>query len=81
MSVFAIKGIIELINQYGSVLLQQGEKGHSDGKTPPTSEKSDEAPQWGHEDEGEKTGEVEIEYEDANGVKKKIRIEYEKNLQ
>ncbi|MCD6165501.1 FecR domain-containing protein [bacterium] len=81
MTVFAVEGIIELINKYGSVLLRQGEKGYSDGKTPPTSEQTGQTPQWGHEDEAPKAGELEIEYEDANGVKKTLRIEYEKNSQ
>ncbi len=76
MFIIAIKGIVELINKYGSVMVAAGETGKSDGKSPPVKEKTNpnQKPDWAQEDEGESYDEIEIEYQTPDGEVKKLKI-------
>jgi len=73
MSIIAIKGIIELINKYGSILLTAGETGKSDGKNPPLKDNTEGQPNWGAEQEPT-PDELEIEFKSPNGDMKKLKI-------
>jgi len=73
MSIIAIKGIVELINKYGSILLSAGETGSSDGKNPPGKKNTDDQPNWGADQEPT-PDEMEIEFKSPNGDMKKLKI-------
>jgi ferric-dicitrate binding protein FerR (iron transport regulator) len=76
MIVFTIDGLIELINRFGSVMVGEGQRGFSDGATPPTSEPAGDTPQWAQtDDEG---SEVEIEFQDSDGNIKRLKIRLER---
>ncbi|GBD92579.1 fecR protein [bacterium BMS3Abin05] len=79
MSIFAIKGIVELINQLGTILIHAGEKGTSDGKSEPKVEKikPGQMPNWAGSGQKEEGKVLEIEFEDENGVKKHMKIHYQ----
>jgi hypothetical protein len=73
--IVCLDGIVELINQFGSILVNAGETGISSPDQAPESHPTspDELPTWA-DDEG---GEMEIEFQDDNGQKKKLKIRYE----
>ncbi len=74
--VFCLEGAVELANKLGKVLVNGGQTGVMNDKTPPTSGPSNpnEVPKWG--DEQGEGGVFEIEFQDANGQKKKLKLEY-----
>ena len=78
MTIIATKGIVELMNQLGSVLVHAGEAGHIEGKGQPKvrNAKPDEIPGWGKQKGPEEGNVLEIEFEDKNGVKKHLKIRY-----
>jgi ferric-dicitrate binding protein FerR (iron transport regulator) len=75
--VICLDGIVDLINQFGNVLVNAGETGISSPDRAPESRPTDpdEVPTWGN-DNGN-GGEIEIEFQDDNGQKKKLKIRYE----
>ena len=76
MMIVAIKGIVELINKYGSILVNAGETGTSDGKNPPKKKKTDPKgqPNWAQEGNGEEYKELEMEFRTPEGEKKTLKI-------
>ncbi len=74
--VFCLEGAVELANKLGKVLVNAGYTGMMNDKTPPVSRPSNpnEVPTWG-DDQGE-GGSFEIEFQDAQGQKKKLKLEY-----
>ncbi len=80
MMIVAIKGIVELINKYGSVLVNAGETGKSDGKTPPKKQKTDpsQQPNWAQEPGEGQMNELEMEFRTPEGEKKTLKIRIKK---
>ncbi len=78
MTVIATKGIVELMNQLGSVLVRAGEAGRIEGKAQPKvyNAKPDQIPNWGKSANTEEGKVLEIEFEDQNGTKKHLKIHY-----
>ncbi len=78
VSIFATKGIVELINQMGSIMVHAGEAGFSDGKSEPKVEKikPGQAPGWAKSDGSAAEKVLEIEFEDKDGAKKRMKIYY-----
>ncbi len=78
MTILATKGIVELMNQFGSVLVHAGEAGHIRGKAQPEVRraKPDEIPNWGKTRGTEEGKVLELEFEDQNGAKKHLKIRY-----
>ena len=76
-TIICIKGLILLANKLGKVLIKAGETGVAFKNLAPTKHKtqSSDIPNWGSEMND--TGELEFEFEDADGKKKSIKIEYE----
>jgi len=74
--VFCLEGAVELANKLGKVLVNAGQTGVMNDKNPPSSRPSNpnEVPNWG--DEQGEGGNIEIEFQDANGQKKKLKLEY-----
>ncbi len=76
--IFGISGIIELINQYGSVLVQAGQTGTSDGNNPPDTKPTDpnELPDWGDDDPPPgQEDELRIEFKDKDGNIKTLKLQ------
>jgi len=75
-TIFGIHGVVELINAFGSVLIREGQMGISTGTEKPIVKPSDPAttPQWAETEGGEKI--LEFEFEDSQGVKRKLKIMY-----
>jgi ferric-dicitrate binding protein FerR (iron transport regulator) len=75
--IICFDGIVELINRFGSVLVQTGQTGTSTMNEAPEAHPStpEEIPNWANDSEG--SGEIEIEFQDQNGQKKKLKIRYE----
>jgi hypothetical protein len=75
--IICLDGLVELINQLGSVLVKAGQTGISTPNAPPEAHPStpDEMPNWANDSEG--NGEIEIEFQDQNGQKKKLKIRYQ----
>jgi len=78
VSIFATKGIVELINQMGSILVHAGEAGFSDGKSEPKVEKikPGQAPGWAKSNGSAEEKVLDIEFEDKDGTKKHMKIYY-----
>ena len=75
---FGISGIIELINQYGSVLVQAGETGTSDGTQAPDVQPTDpnNVPDWaGDEPPPGQEDELRIEFKDKDGKIKTLKLQ------
>ena len=74
--VFCLEGAVELANKLGKALVGAGQTGIMNDKTPPVSRPSNpnEVPKWG--DEQGEGGSFEIEFQDADGQKKKLKLEY-----
>lgn len=75
--IICLDGVVELINQFGSVLVKAGQTGTSTPDAAPESHPStpEEMPNWA--DDGNGNGEIEIEFQDQNGQKKKLKIRYQ----
>ncbi|MDZ7291393.1 MAG: FecR family protein [candidate division KSB1 bacterium] len=75
--IICLDGLVELINQYGSAMVHAGETGTSSSGQAPQSRptNSGELPNWANDNEG--GGNIEIEFQDQNGQKKKLKIRYE----
>ncbi len=78
VSIFATKGIVELINRLGSIMVHAGEAGFSDGKSEPKLEKikPGQAPGWAKSNGNAEEKVLEIEFEDKDGAKKHMKIYY-----
>jgi len=76
MSVFCMKGLIEMISRLGRLDLSPGERGDLLRGRPPRKRRfrSDEAPSWGESDGDLK--ELRIEFENENGEKKILKIRF-----
>jgi hypothetical protein len=68
---------VELINQFGKALVKAGETGISSSDQAPESHPTtpDEMPNWANDSEG--SGDMEIEFQDGTGQKKKLKIRYQ----
>jgi hypothetical protein len=75
--VICLDGLVELINQFGRVLVNSGETGISSPNQAPVSRPTEaqEMPNWAND--GEDGGEMEFEFRDENGQKKKLKIRYQ----
>lgn len=75
--IVCLDGLVELINQYGKALVKAGETGISSADEAPESHPTtpDEMPNWANDSEG--NGDIEIEFQDGNGQKKKLKIRYQ----
>lgn len=75
-TIFGIHGVVELINAFGSVLIGEGQMGTSTGTDKPMVKPSDPAttPHWAETEGGERI--LEFEFEDNQGVKKRLRVMY-----
>jgi ferric-dicitrate binding protein FerR (iron transport regulator) len=75
--IFCTDGIVELFNRLGRVLVEQGYTGMCSQTLAPETNPTDvnQLPNWGNQ--GEQGGELEIEFQDENGNKKKLKIQYE----
>jgi len=75
--IFCTDGIVELINSLGSVLVEAGYTGVCSTTQAPESNPTDPAllPTWGTE--GDQKGEIEIEFQDDQGNKKRMKIQYQ----
>jgi ferric-dicitrate binding protein FerR (iron transport regulator) len=75
--IFCTDGIVELFNRLGRVLVEQGYTGVCNPNQAPESNPTDlsQLPDWGSE--GGQGGELEIEFQDENGNKKKLKIQFE----
>lgn len=77
MLIICLDGVVELINSLGSVLVNAGQTGICAPNQMPESHDSTpgELPNWANDDGG--NGELEIEFQDQNGQKKKLKIQYQ----
>lgn len=75
--IVCLDGLVELINQFGKALVKAGETGTSSPNEAPESHPTtpDEMPNWANDSEG--SGDMEIEFQDGNGQKKKLKIRYQ----
>ncbi len=75
--IVCLDGLVELINQFGKALVKAGETGISSPDQAPESHPTtpDEMPNWANDSEG--NGDMEIEFQDGNGQKKKLKIRYQ----
>ena len=76
--IFAISGIVELINQYGSVLVQAGNTGTSDGNNPPDVKPTnpDDQPDWGGDNQPQgQEDEMKIEFKDKDSNIKTMKLQ------
>ena len=77
MIIICLDGVVELINSLGSVLVNAGQTGICAPNQTPEAHTSTpgEMPGWANDDGG--NGELEIEFQDQNGQKKKLKIRYQ----
>lgn len=75
--IIAIEGIISFMNKLGEILIRAGETGLASKLTAPTVRQTDnsEIPNWGNEGDSAKM--IEIEFQDSEGNKKTLKINYE----
>jgi len=75
--IICLDGVVELINKLGSVLVKAGQTGTSTPEVAPETHPStpDELPNWANDSEG--NGEIEIEFQNQSGQKKKLKIRYQ----
>jgi hypothetical protein len=75
--IVCLDGLVELINSLGKVMVKAGETGISSPNEAPESHPTtpDELPNWANDSEG--SGDIEIEFQDGNGQKKKLKIRYQ----
>ncbi len=74
--VFCQEGLMELVNQFGTMLLGANEMARLTPNTPPQRMQGDPNDIFNLSDEGEKES-LEIEFEDADGNKKSLIIDFE----
>ncbi|MBN2008457.1 FecR domain-containing protein [candidate division KSB1 bacterium] len=77
--IICIEGSILFANKLGDVLVKAGETGEATPDSAPKKHKtqSDEIPTWARD--GGDTGKLEFEFEDVDGKKKLIKIDYDNN--
>lgn len=75
-TLIGIEGIVELINELGRILVSEGQTGFLEKDIKPSSEQTKTFDDWAESDE---TGGnwIEIEFENDDGTKKKLRINYQ----
>jgi len=73
-TIIGIEGLVELFNELGSVLVGKGQTGRAAKNAKPNVEKTKEFEDWAKMDKSE--GNIEIEFQDADGVKKRMKIRY-----
>jgi hypothetical protein len=75
--IICLDGVVELINNLGSVLVKAGQTGISAPNMAPEAHSSTpgEMPNWAGDNDS--SGEIEIELHDQNGQKKKLKIRYQ----
>jgi len=78
-TVIGLEGLIQLKNKLGEILVRAGETGLASKLTAPTSQKTDGAdvPNWGGAEDSENY--LEFEFQDAEGNKKSLKINYQSN--
>ncbi len=76
MTIIGIDGLVELLNNLGSVLVGKGQTGQAQKGQKPGLGDSGQFDDWAKLDQTE--GNIEIEFENADGVKKQIEIQYKK---
>ncbi len=74
-TVIGISGLVELFNQFGSVMVRAGQMGRARKGQAPTVQEAKQYEDWAQEMQIEEK-ELEIEFEDASGQKKTLRIRY-----
>ena len=74
-TVIGISGLVELFNQFGSVMVRAGQMGRARKGQAPTVQEAKQYEDWAEEMQIEEK-ELEIEFEDASGQKKTLRIRY-----
>ncbi len=74
-TVIGIQGLVELFNRYGSVMVGPGKTGRVRRGEAPKTQPTGQFDDWAKEDKTGKT--LEIEFEDASGQKKVLKIRYE----
>jgi len=74
--IIAIEGLVQLMNKFGEQFVKAGQTGTmSKGESPKVAQSAPGAkPDWGGDDEDE--NELILEFEDANGNKKQLKIKY-----
>ncbi len=74
--IIAVEGLIQLMNKFGEQFVRPGQTGFMAKNEAPKVEKTDpdSKPDWGDEDEQE--NELNLEFEDADGNKKHLKIKY-----
>lgn len=75
--IFCTDGIVELFNRLGRVLVERGYTGSCSVNDAPQSNPTDlsQLPDWGND--GDQNGEIEIEFQDDSGNRKKLKIQYQ----
>jgi hypothetical protein len=75
--IVCLDGLVELSNSLGSVMVKAGATGISSPDQAPESHLTtpDELPNWANDSGG--NGDIEIEFQDGNGQKKKLKIRYQ----
>ncbi|NIA29154.1 MAG: hypothetical protein GWP06_04470 [Actinobacteria bacterium] len=74
MTVIGIKGLVELFNDMGKVLVGKGQTGILKKGIKPQLKKTVKVNDWAKEDSDE--NEIQIEFENKDGVKKNLKIRY-----
>ncbi|MFZ5517726.1 MAG: FecR family protein [Candidatus Zhuqueibacterota bacterium] len=74
--IIAVEGLVQLINKFGEQFVKAGQTGTMSKNESPTVAQTDPSmtPTWGGEDEDD--NELMLEFEDANGNKKHLKIKY-----
>jgi hypothetical protein len=77
VKIICIKGLIAFANKLGQILIKSGETGVASKGKAPEKYKTDisDLPTWANEGDDGKT--LEFEFEDADGNKKVIKINYD----
>jgi len=73
-TIIGIEGLVELFNQLGSVLVGQGQTGILKKNAKPGVEKTKSFEDWAKLDDSE--SQLEIEFENEEGVKKRMKIRF-----
>lgn len=76
MTVIGIRGLVELFNDLGKVMVGKGQTGTLKKGVKPTLKKTVKVDDWAKE--GSDENEMQIEFEDKDGVKKNLKIRYKK---
>ena len=76
-TILAIEGIVQLMNEFGELLLNAGETGKltKEGQPYKYKTKPEEKQNWGGESSGEK--ELRLEFQDADGNRKELIIKFD----